>query len=108
MSESTEQVLNGYRFRTHALDLGGAGWRAVVTYKSPVHPVGKRPETLKASGTFATEQEAHDAARASVVSLIERASIPTGRVSPYGAFCQARFVREETSCHVPTHNTGSG
>ena len=44
MSESNEQVLNGYRFRTHALELGGAGWRAVVTYKSPVHPVGKRPE----------------------------------------------------------------
>jgi len=80
MSESNERVLNGYRFNTHALDLGGAGWRAVVTYKSPVHPVGKRPETLKSSGTFATEQEAHEAALASVVSLIERASKRTAHV----------------------------
>ena len=82
MNESNLQVLNGYRFRTHALDLGGDGWRAIVTYKSPVHPVGKPAETLKASGTFATEQEAHDAALALVVSMIERASVRTGREHP--------------------------
>ena len=72
MSESNEQVLNGYRFRTHALNRGGAEWGAAVTYASPVRPVGAQPEILKVDGDFATEQEAHDAARAAIVLLIER------------------------------------
>ena len=72
MSESNEQVLNGYRFRTHALDRGGGGWGAAVTYTSPIRPVSAKPELLKVSGDFATEQEAHAAARAAIVPLIER------------------------------------
>jgi len=72
MSESDEQVLNGYRFKKHALDRCGVGWGAAVTYAPPIQPVDAQRQLLRVSGTFATEQEAHNAALVAIVSRIVR------------------------------------
>ena len=85
MSESNEQVLNGYRFTTQAIDLGGTGWRAVVTYKSPVHPVGKRPETLKGERDLCYGTRS-SRGRAGVGCLTDRASVQKNRTRTRATF----------------------